>query len=341
MSRVKLTVQLRFPDAVSRSLKACFTGYRADSTFGHDASLAMSWTAAYTLVYVAFRGWAWRWAATNFVVIRPFVINFAKTSRTNVTWSLGWYLFVLQLTCLLALKPAVAVLNDYLTQPLNFASFTSKSPLSPDQYLLTALQSKDAFHIDHTIVEMRRLAHSKARRAAIFADTSKPALTHELWRALLLQLGESYSTLANRGDAPKAKQAAAPVAAEPDAHSIALKTGDIFRPAPKRTGIQAIVGTVLEGAPQPTPAPVLAVAESARRAEANLFKSVEAPAHAAEEWATGTPVLGPLVSATKLVTGGYAHWAGAEWARRNVFAAVPEFDRLAGLIDSELTPALL
>lgn len=326
---------MRFPQAVRRSLQACF-GSNSSATVAGDAAFAVSFTVLYSFAYFVLRHWAWRKAAILFPFLRPFIINFAKSSRNNATWSwsLPWYLFVLQITALLALKPASAVLNDYLTQPLDFASFTSRSPLSPDRYLITALDSKNAFYVDHTVIELQRIAHSQARRAVIFADTSKPPLTHDLYRALLVQLGKSYSQMVNRGYSPKPK-GGPPVSSQPDPHSVAIKTADIFRPSPPKSGLQKIVGTVLEGTPQPTPAPVIAIAERARQAEASVIKRVEAPVHALETWASGIPVLDPIVSAGKLVCGGYTKWAGAAWARRSVFAAVPEQDRLSRLVDSK------
>jgi len=325
----------RFPEAVKKSFIACFSGFTATSTFAHDVSNAASMCVVYSFMYFTLRRAAWRWVITYMPFLRPFIINFAK-SRSNITWSLAWHLLVVQITTLLALKPALAVLNDYLTQPLNFASFTSRSPLSPDRYLLTALESKNAFYLDHTIMELQRVARSPQRRAAIFADTSKPALVHELWKQLLIQLGNTHATLVARGTTPKPAAAkAAPALAAPDSHSIALKTADIFRPAPKKTGLQKVVGQVLEGTPQPTPAPVLAMAESARRAEADLLRRAEPRVQAAEAWAAGTPVIGQVVATAKLVRGGFSHWAGAEWTRRNVAAAIPEQDRLERLVDGE------
>lgn len=325
---------VRFPVAVRSSLVACFTTYSGPISFVGDASLALTFTLAYSFVYFATRRTTWSWAMTYVPVLRPFIINFVK--RSNLTWSMAWHLLVLQLTALLALKPALAVLNDYITQPLHFASFTSRSPLTPDRYLLTALETKNAFYLDHTIMELQRAVHSPARRAAIFADSSNPTLVHELFAALLLQLGNVHATLTSRGAAQgPSTPKPAPKPAAPDAHSMALKTADIFRPAPKKTGLQQIVGHVLEGTPQPTPAPVVAIAASASRAEAEVRRRVEEPAHAIERWAAGTPVLGPIVGAVTLARGGFARWAAGEWTRRRVFAAVPEQDRLERLVDSE------
>ncbi|KAL1408319.1 hypothetical protein Q8F55_005125 [Vanrija albida] len=332
--------RLRFPEAVRRSLVACLTGFSSDSALGHDIALAMTGSVAYTVAYFALRGWSWRWAVTNFSVVRPFVINFAK-NRSNVTWSLGWHLFVLEVTALVAIKPALAVLNDYLTQPLNFASFTAKSPLTTEKYLLTALDSKNKFYVHHTLIELQRLAHNKTQRTALFADVARPAQVHLIWRALLVELGQQYQVLANRGSAPKAKPKAQNQApAQPDAHSVAIKTGDIFKPAPKRTGLKAIVGTVLEGNARPTPAPVLAAAHSVERAEAVVAKRVEKPIHEAEEWAVAAPFIGPVLRAGKLVNGGFSAWAAKEWAHRSVDAAVPDLDVLARIVDILTTLAV-
>lgn len=289
----------------------------------------------YSAIYFTFRRSAWRWAVTHIPIIRPFVINFAK--RSNVTWTLGWHLFILETTATVAIKPALAVLNDYLTQPLNFASFTAKSPLSPEKYLLTALESTNKFYVHHTLIELQRLSHNTGQRTAIFADVARPAQIHLIFKVLLIQLGKNYEVLVNRGAAPKAKpkaQVHAPAA--PDAHSVAIKTGDIFKPAPKRTGLKAIVGTVLEGTARPTPAPVLAAAHAVENAEAAVVKRVEKPIHEAEEWAVAAPFIGPIIRAGKLANGGFTAWVGKEWAHRSVAAAVPDLDVLARIVDSEL-----
>ncbi|WOO77694.1 uncharacterized protein LOC62_01G001257 [Vanrija pseudolonga] len=331
--------RLRFPEAVRRSLVACLTGFRSDSALVHDISLAAFVSFLYSVIYFSFRRWAWRWAVTHIPIIRPFVINFAK--KSNVTWTLGWHLFILETTAIVAIKPALAVLNDYLTQPLNFASFTAKSPFSPEKYLLTALDSKNKFYVHHTLIELQRLAHNKAQRTAIFADVARPAQIHLIFKVLLIQLGKNYEVLANRGAAPKAKakaQVHAPSA--PDAHSVAIKTGDIFKPAPKRTGLKAIVGTVLEGTARPTPAPVLAAAHAVENAEVAVVKRVEKPIHEAEEWAVAAPFIGPIIRAGKLANGGFTAWVGKEWASRSVAAAVPDLDVLARIVDTLTTLAV-
>lgn len=321
--------RLRFPDAVRLSLVASFPSLVS------DMSLAVTWTTAYSVSYLLLRAWVWRTAVTYLPFLRPLAINFAKASRSNMTYSLSYYLLVLQITSLLALKPALAVLNDYLCQPLPFSNFTRKSPLSADKYLLTALQTKDQWFLNLTVLELQRVAHTPQRRKEIFADTSRPALTHEIYKALLLSLGDSYAALSFR-PAPRAPK----TAPAPDSHSISLKSADIFKPA-RKTGLQALVTSVLDSKPTPTPPVVLEAAKSVHAVEKAVAKRVEAPVVAAEQWAESAPILGPVFSSVRLVRGGFAQWAGAEWARRKVSAAVPQADRLSRLVDSESSPSLL
>lgn len=322
---------------------ACFTPSRDPTSLVGELGNSLQFTVAYTVTYFTLRTTVWRLAVTYLPFLRPFAINFAKKSaaRLSVTWGLTWYLLVLQVTGLLALKPALAVINDYLCQPLPFGSFTRKSPLSVDKYLLTALESTNAFYVDHTLVELQRVAHNQQRRKDMFADTSKPALIHDIFRALLLGLGDSYATLATKGRKPTAASTAVGVGSAPapqaDTHTIALKTGDIFKPAKKPAGLQGMVASVLEGKPQPTPQPVRAAVEGVHRAELLVAKKVEEDVPLVEKWAAGVPFLGPVLGGVKLLRGGFSAWAGAEWARRSVFAAVPEPDRLARLVDSEST----
>lgn len=302
-----------------------------------DLANSVQFVVVYTIAYFALRRTIWRLAVTYLPFLRPFAINFAKksTARLTVSWSMSWYLLVLQVTCLLALKPALAVVNDYLCQPLPFSSFTRKSPLSEDKYLLTALESKNPFYVDHTVIELQRVAHSEKRRKDMFADTSKPALTHDVFRALLLCLGDTYAVLAAKGRKATPSAAAPPLAPPPDSHTIALKTGDIFKPTKKPSGLQGMVASVLKGRPQPTPEPVRLAVDRVHRAEALVARKVEEEVPVVEKWAASVPFLGPVVGTVKLLRGGFASWAGAEWSRRAVFAAVPEPDRLARLVDSE------
>ncbi|CAK9784342.1 hypothetical protein CC85DRAFT_284830 [Cutaneotrichosporon oleaginosum] len=315
-----------FPVVVQHALAQLFT--LCPTSFYAEAANAAQFTAVYTVLYFALRRSVWRAAVTYLPFLRPFAINFAK--RGSMSWGLAYYLLVLQLTGMFALKPALAVINEYLCQPLPFASFTRRSPLSADKYLLIALGSTNPFYVDHTVVELQRVVHSK-RRKEIFADTSRPALVHEVFRGLLLVLGDSYKTLAAKGRQPSSASAASPVPVR-DERSIAVKTGDIFRPAPKPGPLQGLVTSVLEGKPAPTPAPVLAVLDKAHAAELAVVKKVE-NASALEKWLGGTPFLGPLVAAAKLARGGLGVWAGAEWSRRAVAAAVPEPDRLKRIVD--------
>jgi hypothetical protein len=117
-----------------------------------------------------------------------------------------------------------------------------------------------------------------------------------------------------------------------DEHSIALKTGDIFRPAPKPGALQGLVSSVLEGKPAPTPAPVRAALDRAHAAELSVVRTIE-DVPALEKWVGGTPFLGPVLAAAKLARGGFGAWAGREWSRRAVALALPEPDRLARLVD--------
>lgn len=322
---------------IQRALVACFTSSANTTSFFTELGNAVQFVVVYTLTYFTLRKMVWRLAVTYLPFLRPFAINFAKKSaaRLALTWSMAWYLLVLQITCLLILKPALAVVNDYLCQPLPFSSFTRKSPLSADKYLLTALGSSNAFYVDHTILELQRATRSQSRRKELFADTSKPAMVHELFRALLLTVGDSYSTLDTKGRKPSASAPNPIRAPEPDSHSIALKTGDIFKPVPKAGGIKAVVASVLEGKPQPTPEPVRLAVDRVHRAEALVARKVEEDVPLVEKWAASMPFLGPVISASKLARGGFLKWAGSEWSRRAVFAAVPEADRLARLVDSK------
>lgn len=320
---------INFTDAVKNEVVEVFRG-----PFWSDLAASATFTFAFTALYRTFRGLAWRWLVSYVSFSRPFILNFAKTSRSTITWSLGWYLFVSQVSLLLILEPTLGVLDTYMTQPLNFASFTRKSPLNPEAYLLEAMKSHDPFYLDHTVMEIQRIVHSKAKRAIFFADPGKPSLTHELYRVLLIQLGRVYSTL-TMSDLKPAQDAAPAVPAQPDPHSVTVKSANIYRPPPKKTGIQALVSTIVETTPRPTPAPIREAAHVIHEKELSLLKKAEEPVKQAEQWASELPVVGPALSWIKDVRGCYANWAGREWARRRVFNGVPEFDRLKRVVDSE------
>lgn len=320
---------VNFTDAVKNEIVECFAG-----PFWGDLTASAGFTFMFTAIYRTFRGIAWRWLVSYVSFSRPFVLNFAKTSRSNVTWSLGWYLFVSQVALLLVLKPTLAVLDTYMTQPLNFASFTRKSPLNPESYLLEAMKSQDPFYLDHTVMELQRIVHAKSKRAIFFADPGKPSLTHELYRVLLIQLGRVYSGL-TKADRKPAKPEVPTAPVQPDMHTVTLKSGNIYRPPAKKSGIQALVSTIVETTPRPTPAPILEAAQVIQEKELTLLKKAEKPVKEAEQWALSLPVVGPVLSWAKDVRGCYQNWAGREWARRRVFNAVPEFDRLKRVVDSE------
>lgn len=313
--------RLRFPDAVRRSLQAATPDTVA------DISLAVTWSAAYSATYLLFRVWVWRTAVTYLPFLRPLAINFARSSRSNITYSLAWYLLVLQITTLLCLKPALAVINDYLCQPLPFSNFTRKSPLTADKYLLTALQTRNDWYLNLTILELQRVSHTPSRRKEIFADTSRPALTHEIYKSLLLSLGDIYTSLT-----PQAAPVPLTKPSAPDTHSVTLQQGDIFKPTPKST-LRTLTASVLDSKPTPTPKPVIEAAHQIQTLEKAVVKQVEKPVQKAEAWAGSTPVLGPLFSGVKLARGGFSQWSKAEWARRSL----PVPPRLEWIVDTLVT----
>lgn len=320
---------VNFTDAVKNEIVECFSG-----PFWGDLAASATFTLAFTALYRTFRGVAWRWLVSYVSFSRPFVLNFAKTSRSSVSWSLGWYLFVSEIALLVILKPTLAVLDTYMTQPLNFASFTRKSPLNPEAYLLEAMKSQDPFYLDHTVMEIQRIVHAKKKRAIFFADPGKPSLTHELYRVMIIQLGRVYSTLTADGKPAKKEVPSAPV--QPDMHTVTLKSGNIFKPPAKKSGIQSLVSTIVETTPRPTPAPIRDAAHVIHEKEVTLLKKAEKPVKEAEQWALGLPVIGPVLRWVKDVRGCYQNWAGNEWARRRVFNGVPEFDRFKRVVDSKL-----
>ncbi|GMK57371.1 hypothetical protein CspeluHIS016_0402050 [Cutaneotrichosporon spelunceum] len=317
-----------FPMVIQQALARLFSV--GESSLIAEIANAAQFTAVYTVLYFTFRRPVWRMAVTYLPFLRPFAINFAK--KGSLSWGLAYYLLVLQITALFAVQPALAVVNDYLCQPLPFSSFTRKSPLSADKYLLTALESTNQFYLNHTVIELQRVAHTVKRRKEIFADTSRPALVHDLFRAILLILGDSYTTLAAKGR-KSTSPTTAPARPVQDSHSMAVKSADIFRPVSKPGALEGFVSTVLKGKPAPTPEPVRTALKRAHEAEVAVAKKVEADAPALERAVDRTPFLGPVIAVIKLVRGGFNDWAGREWSRRSVAAAVPEPDRLERLVD--------
>ena len=251
------------------------------------------------------------------------------------------------------------MLNVYVTQPIDFAPFARKSPLSPDRYLLTALSSKDQYYVHFTLMELLRFSHDSRRRKAIFEDiSSRPVLIHQLWEHLLLQLGSAHQTLSFRGGlmlsaAPVARARRPPPA---DSHSIALKSGDIFRPiAQKRSPFSSVMQNVLDSS-SPTGAvrtPPQVLAKPIMQAE-NALKQVEdeavlkitgaretavAQAKDVQEKLTGrieaTQIGEKVLGEAKSVLDGIYSWIGREWAVRQADGSLPDTTIICWIIDSE------
>ncbi|KAK4686253.1 nucleoporin NDC1, partial [Tremellales sp. Uapishka_1] len=242
----------------------------------NPASITLISTSIYTLSYFVSRGPVWRFLITHFAgMLRPFIVNFAKPSRNTLGWSMIVHLLWLDVTSLAILKIPTTAMMAYLTQPLDFTSFTRKSPMSADRYLLTALRSQNTYHLNFTIMELLRVSQNPTRRKAIFTDMStSPSLTHQLWEELLLALGRSYTTLVTRGGGSSTaavQQAATP--RQPDPRSLPVKQADIFKPNLKH---KSTISSFLDGPVRAMPpAPVIKAVRAVELAEQNALKQID------------------------------------------------------------------
>lgn len=120
---------------------------------------------------------------------RPFIVNFTKTSRNTITWSLILHVLLLSVTSVAVLRIPTAVINAYFThvsshqplfisrlwvQPLNFDPFMRKSAMSPDRYLLAALQSQNPYHLVSKPVPRHFPAHGQIAFHPCRTATQRP-----------------------------------------------------------------------------------------------------------------------------------------------------------------------
>ncbi|KAL7423217.1 hypothetical protein Q5752_002517 [Cryptotrichosporon argae] len=323
----------RFADAAKAALGTSAASVVADLVFG------AGFTLAYPIVYFALRRTAWRLTVSYLPFVRPFIFNFSKPAAPL---ALTYHLAVLVLTATLAVRVPAGLVATYLTEPLRYEALTRKSPLSPDRYLLTALQSSDPYHLNLTIQEVQRVAHLPARRKALFADLSRsPPPLRELWHALLLDLARAHAALAP----PRAAAAPRPATPPADRHSIALKQADIFRPVSRQKSMLALAvqgvldrpGTASVTVATPAlPGQARAIA-GAKKIETAVAKSIEGPvAHA-----KAAPVVKRSLGLYHTAAGAATAWTAQTWARRSVRTRVPEPDRLARLVDIFATLAVV
>ena len=274
---------------------------------------------------------------------RPFIINFVRSTHAGVSWRLFLHLQYLTFTSLFILRGIQSVLNVYVTQPLDFTTFAARTPLSPDRYLLTALDSQNQYYLHFTLMELLRISHDPARRKTIFADISKqPVLTHELWQSLLLHLGAAHQALSTRGGlGPRPAAPAAPSRPIQDSHTIALKSGDIFRPVvQKRSPFSSVVQHVLDGPPQQNPAIAQAVVrteEAVRKAETVALGQIKGRTEQVIGRIEGTEVGQQVFNEARGWLDGMNDWSGREWAVRQVDGAVPDPTKIRWIVDSELS----
>ncbi|ORX40202.1 nucleoporin protein Ndc1-Nup [Kockovaella imperatae] len=334
----KMPLHLAARNSLSQGF-ASFAGHGLVKPSG-TVSQAAAVTALFYVSYTSLRRSVWTMLYTHSAgLLKPFIINFVRSSHAAVNWQLCLHLQFLTATSLLIMRPVTTMINAYITQPLDFSSFAVKSPLSPDRYLLTALGSSDAYYSHFTLMELVRISRDSARRKAIFADISKqPVLTHELWQALLLHLGSAHQTLSIRGGSTASSTAPA-VQPRPirDSHTIALKSADIFRPAVKqRSTIASTLQHVLDGPPQNHPAASQAVVRAEEIAKAMEAKAVGQVKGATEQVIgriEGTQVGAQVITEARGWLDGMNDWAGRVWADRQVTAALPEISKTLWIID--------
>jgi len=186
-------------------------------------------------------------------------------------------------------------------------------------------------------MELMRVARIPARRQAIFGDLSThPVFVHQLFEALLLQLGKRYTTISTRGGLRPAVKAAAPVMPTgPDPRALQVKQADIFRPTVKaNSAIGSTLQNVLDG-------PVIAPPAWAAKVDPSVvgpkvLGQVEGVASEAVKMIEGKPYGDKVIVEGRGVLKSLYAWTGREWARNNVAICLPDPMVVSWIIDGEL-----
>ncbi|WVQ72857.1 hypothetical protein IAR50_002418 [Cryptococcus sp. DSM 104548] len=307
-------------------------------------TLAWSVVAPFAYCWFGIRTFVWQWANWRILAstVRPFIGNFARqTAKTPSPWSLLGPMLVLNLVALVIVQFPVKALVAYTTQPLHFDEFYRKSPLSQDQYLITALKSKDKYYLQFTLMELLRVAHIPASRKSLFDNISKsPVPVLALWEELLLHFGTVHHTLITRGSGsgstarPLASTSTQPPTPS-SGQTIPIKQADIFRPQPKPKPSSFNLKTALNGPIRPpsssAPPPIVSknltkVGDLAKNAlgeaQGMALERIEASAMGAS-----------FVWETRVVKKGVHEWAGREWGRRAVRGVLGDVGVVKRVID--------
>lgn len=200
-------------------------------------------------------------------------------------------------------------------------------------------------------MELLRAVQLPERRRVIFADITKSpsqgqALTADFFQELLFQLGRINMTLVTRGGSRSFGSAAAPNAStQLDAHTLQLKSGDIFRPVSKqRSAFGQVIQNVLDGpvTPQPPPPTVAKINAEARMITDKAMEKASAVQGKFLRQIEASPIGQSVMVKTQGWFDGAHRWAGREWARRNVDRAMPRLEDVRLIINGgSSAPVLL
>ena len=188
-------------------------------------------------------------------------------------------------------------------------------------------------------MEVVRVSHDPVRRRAIFGDISKtPVLTHEIWQELLLRLGQAHHRLVTRNGLLTQQPLKSAIRSPADSHSIALKQGDIFKPAIKHrsTFDLTTIQNVLDGPVQSVPPePVRKLEQVAKEVEGKAAAQIQDAKKEVMGRFEGMPVGHAVMEETMGWLGMIYTWAGEEWSRRNVETVMPDTMVIVWIIDSK------
>lgn len=190
-------------------------------------------------------------------------------------------------------------------------------------------------------MELLRIAHNESRRKAIFSDVAtSPFLVLEIWQELLLIVGRAHYALATRhmvdGSGERAVRTTAQPS-QPDPRQIALKQGDIFRPAQKpKSAVTSVLQTVLDGpASASPPAAVLQAMRSAADLKAKAIKEADGVQAQVMGRIEAMPVGSRVASQAKGMSQGISGLVGRSWAQRKVRLVVPNLTPAKRAVDRE------
>ncbi|WVO15829.1 hypothetical protein L204_103491 [Cryptococcus depauperatus] len=279
----------------------------------------------------------WQWVDWKLwaPVTRPVFGSFTRlTANTPSPWALSRHLLAVNFITLVLSQIPLKASVAYTTQPIRFQILYDRSPLTPEQYILSALKSNDLYHIHFTVMELLRMASTSQHCKVFFNSISQSSnLTIHLWQELLLKLGLEHSDISSF--APTVVRTVVP---ETSTTAMTIQRADIFRtpvkPEPKVSLISRLDKPV-----QVTSIHLNSLLTGLGVSRISTKLTKDAQEHTIEKFRR-RHVVGLIIRRTKDLKRNVKDWAGKEWARRAVKVALKDIVLAQNIIKVIVTFAI-